>query len=366
MQFGSVDLVLKYVKAEILVGVVALLVLFGCASPSVASAATCTDTWTGPAEGNWTTAESWSAGHSPTSTDVACIGSGKTVKVTTLSRQAALVQGEGTLDVAAGSLELLSTETYTISTLKIGGGELKIDGTQDVSTALSLEAGTLGGTGTTVIGASASAALSTTSSSVLSGVLVNDGTTTLETHELFNIGEGAKFENVGTFKFTSAARINGYSGQLINTGTMEQISGTSESELNVPFENHGTLDVAAGKLLLLCGGSSNSSGHWEAAEGSELKLTGNVHCEATKYLFNASVLSGHIELKHSEYDAMVYFEDVNAEAATLEDLSSFFYVEGGTSTVRSLTLSHRGIGETGRVEGNRHARLEQIALMGCR
>ena len=62
--------------------------------------------WTGPAEGSWTTAEDWSTGIVPTSTDVACIGAGKTVDVTVGTNQTGVVQGEGTLVISGGSLEV--------------------------------------------------------------------------------------------------------------------------------------------------------------------------------------------------------------------------------------------------------------------
>src|ERR1700720_4679839 len=72
--------------------------------PSIASAAECTNTWTGPAEGTWQTSANWSAGHAPTSTDVACIPTGKTVTVSEGSNLTGTVKGEGTLRISGGSL----------------------------------------------------------------------------------------------------------------------------------------------------------------------------------------------------------------------------------------------------------------------
>ena len=76
-------------KAVWLADLVALVVLV---LPAVASAAVCTDTWTGPAEGNWNIAEDWSLKAVPTSSDVACVGAKETVKVTEGSNQAGVVQ----------------------------------------------------------------------------------------------------------------------------------------------------------------------------------------------------------------------------------------------------------------------------------
>ena len=86
-------------------GVLAALTALCVIWPAVSSAAECTINWTGPAKGTWQTAGNWSTGKVPTSTDVACIESGKTAQVTSGSQKAALVQGEGALEITA-SLEL--------------------------------------------------------------------------------------------------------------------------------------------------------------------------------------------------------------------------------------------------------------------
>jgi hypothetical protein len=110
--------------------------------PATASAEPlCTDSWTGPAEGSWQTASNWSKEEVPGSSDVACIGSGKTVQVTGGSNQASSVQGEGALTISGGSMELVDAlETSSIGGLGIGGGTLSIAGTFG-SPAPSLSAG---------------------------------------------------------------------------------------------------------------------------------------------------------------------------------------------------------------------------------
>ena len=95
--------------------VMALLVL-AVAVPAVASAEPlCTDKWEGPAEGEWRTPSDWSTGKVPSSSDVACIGSGKTVKVFESPNQANVVEGKGHLWSRAGwkSQVLLNHQTYT-------------------------------------------------------------------------------------------------------------------------------------------------------------------------------------------------------------------------------------------------------------
>jgi hypothetical protein len=82
---GGAVVRLACLVAVVLVGVLVL--------PAGASAEPlCTGTWTGPGEGEWTTAADWSAGV-PVSTSVACVGAGKTVRVTGGSDETGVVQG---------------------------------------------------------------------------------------------------------------------------------------------------------------------------------------------------------------------------------------------------------------------------------
>lgn len=101
---------------------VAVVAFVLCLAPASASAeGLCTDTWVGPAEGGWETVADWSAGHLPSSTDVACIGGAKTVVVSGGAQDAGVVQGEGKLEIAGGSLELSSAlEPSVIADLTLG------------------------------------------------------------------------------------------------------------------------------------------------------------------------------------------------------------------------------------------------------
>ena len=110
-------------------GVCALVLLVGVLAlvPAGASAEPlCEDTWTGASEGNWETGSNWSTGKVPTSSEVACIGSGKTVDVTGGSQNASVLEDKGTLAITSGTLELSNgLEASSAAALTIGGGELK-------------------------------------------------------------------------------------------------------------------------------------------------------------------------------------------------------------------------------------------------
>jgi hypothetical protein len=67
----------------------------------------------------------WSTGKVPASTDVACIGSGKTVKVIEGTNQTGVVQGDGTLVISGGALEVASVlERSSIKTFRLLSGTL--------------------------------------------------------------------------------------------------------------------------------------------------------------------------------------------------------------------------------------------------
>ena len=64
------------------IGLLAVLLLTGLVLGASGASAEplCTDTWTGPNEGAWQEGTNWSTGSVPSSSDVACIEAGKTVK----------------------------------------------------------------------------------------------------------------------------------------------------------------------------------------------------------------------------------------------------------------------------------------------
>lgn len=158
------------------------LAFFSCVLAPLASAAECTNTWTGAAEGSWATAGNWSAKHVPTSTEVACIGSGKTVNITSGSRQVKMLQGEGSVVVSA-TLEVLSTtESSKISGLALAGGTLKGAATVQVSGSLTwTEEDTMSGTGSTVLLSGATASISGARVNLKKRRFSNEGTLTSST-----------------------------------------------------------------------------------------------------------------------------------------------------------------------------------------
>ncbi len=225
----------------------------GMVVPDVAAAESlCTEAWRGASEGEWSVAADWSEGRVPGSSDVACIGSGKTVVVYERGNQVGVVQGGGTLVLAAGSLEVSNAlEASSLHGLTITGGILTGAGTVDVSGSLTWEGGGMAGSGSTVIEAGVTASLS---DAYIEGsrLVVNEGTATYSSNT-FTMSETAVFDNTGTFKANTEAtspafRVYKGTPKIVNTGLFEKTAGTGRTEIAIPFESEGTIDGASGTL----------------------------------------------------------------------------------------------------------------------
>ncbi len=284
----------------------------GMVVPDVAAAESlCTDTFD-VSEGEWTTAANWSEGRVPGSSDVACIGSGKTARVIEGVNHVGVVQGEGTLVIGDGSLEVSDAlEVSSLHGLSLSGGTLTGTATVDVSGSLTWEGGGMEGSGSTVIDAGATASLSNV---YIEGsrVVVNEGTATYGSNT-FTMSESGVFDNAGTFKANAEGsppvfRVRTGTPKIVNTGLLEKTTGSGTTEIGIPFESDGTIDGASGELRFF--------------SGTEVALGG-------------SVLEGSIE-----NFATTTAGDLKASNATLILAGGSFSVQGGsTATIGTLELT---------------------------
>ena len=224
----------------------------GMVVPDVAAAeSVCTDAFA-VSEGEWSTPGNWSEGRVPGSSDVACIGSGKTVRVGEGTNHTGVVQGEGTLAFVGGSLEVSNAlEVSSLHALTLSSGTLTGAGTVDVTGSLTWEGGGMAGSGSTVIASGATASLSNV---YIEGsrLVVNEGTATLGSNT-FTMSETGVFKNAGTFKANSEStppvfRVQSGTPKIVNTGLFEKTAGTARTEIGVPFENEGTINGESGAL----------------------------------------------------------------------------------------------------------------------
>ncbi len=214
---------------------VVLLVALALVPAGASAEALCTDTFTGASEATWQTPANWSTGKVPTSSDVACVGSGKSVKVSSESQVAGVLQGEGDVVISGGSLELTNTlEASSIRALTLSnGGTLTGAATVRVTGSLEWPNGAMSGSGTTVLASGASGSKETLVEVALKQrTFVNEGTFTM-TQGAIGMQEGAEFKNTGTFVANAGGSLltspgGGTAPLFLNSGTFEKTSDESQ------------------------------------------------------------------------------------------------------------------------------------------
>jgi YD repeat-containing protein len=259
-----------------------LAVIGGAVLPAGASAAECTDTFRpfkqNPdpnkppievSEGTWQSGEFWTSGL-PTESDVACIRSGKTAVLSAGSRSVGAVQGEGTLKIASGELQVMSNSaTSGIKSVTLEGGTIGGPGTLEVTGALTWTAGTMTGSGTTVLAPGATGTL--TNALLEERTFVNEGTLTFGSG-IFQLSDAAHLRNKGIFRANSTtaaspqirvAPESAAEPRIVNLGTIAKTSGLSRTSIGVDLENEaainaesGTIAFVAGSEVVLDGGST--------------------------------------------------------------------------------------------------------------
>ncbi len=263
----------------VFVCLVGLLAVSAVAASTAAAESLCTDTWTGPAEGSWATSSDWSAG-TPTSSSVACLGSGTTVW--TGSGTAAVVQDAGHLLVSSHfEVGGLLAEPSTVANLTIEKNHEVSTTAEMVVTHELVGEGYVTGGGSLVVGSSATA-WTVGVFDILSATFRNEGTFTVGQNSGID-GEHAILENAGTLivnadnsgenHFLNASK----ESQLINTGTIERTEAGGSTEIYFPIDNHGDITDAVGTLAFMGGGSTTggSGGTWTAESGANIVFSGS-------------------------------------------------------------------------------------------
>ena len=326
--------------------------LLTVAVPGSASAAACTNTWIGATEGSWESASNWSAGHAPTSTEVACIGSGKTATVTTDGQQAGILQGEGRLKLLSGSLALASPPSVGVSTIAHvthTGGLITGPGTLEINASYSTDGASIyspgmGGSGRTVIKPGATAEIKFPGSSgtlvIYERTFVNEGTLTFSDGNIY-AGYGARIENTGTFRanaeppqgLTAFRQAPGGAARVVNSGTFEKTAGTGTTVVDLLFDNNGTVEAETGTLNFKRGGLATAANAWSAAQGATISFG---DWEGTMSLLGPSSWSGHFEFNSGAIVSTT--NGLDAPASDIEVNGGTLNVGGGPLDIDTLTF----------------------------
>jgi RHS repeat-associated protein len=344
-----------------------LAVVFVLLPAAAAAESLCTDTWTGPSKGTWATGADWSTGKVPTSADVACIGSGKTVEANEGSYQTGVVQGEGSLVIYRGSLEITNAlEVSRIAALTLTEGTTSVAGDLDVSSSLSVsEASAVDGSGQLTVESSATGTFGNSGTCSVhltldDATFVNEGTVTFGASGGAPAGaiameNGARLNNAGTFNMDSydpgcerhtigesIANGGGTTPVVTNTGTFNvNIGSATQTSIRASFVNNGTVDTQSGTVYI-SGGGSSTKGIWSAGSGTTVGFANSSYSQSEGEWSGAGTFS--IE------SGTVTGVGLRAGAGTtvsISDSGTLTIAEGHPSAIPLLTLT----GGTLRVEG---------------
>ncbi|MGN6276886.1 MAG: SMP-30/gluconolactonase/LRE family protein [Solirubrobacterales bacterium] len=329
-----------------------LLLLALCAT---ASAAECTDTWTGSSEGSWTTGSNWSAGV-PGEADVACIGAGKTVNVSAAGLTLVKgLEGEGGLVLQEGTtFKIIGTaQTWWIGSLQMNyEGNLTGAGSLEVRSAFTWASeATMSGAGKTILGPES---VSTIGSAnvffpLVNRTLVNEGTLTQREYSTLAPREGGVFENLGTYDLAGNASLRqiyaeGTGSAFVNRGVFQKTAGSGNANLRTDFENFGTIRAATGGISF-----EQSVSSFVSADGSNLEGPISFIEKASVTLGTLTAPNASLSLSESQLTipagktaaigslGMKYLGNLTG-AGTLEVLSSLAWESEGTMSGAGETI----------------------------
>ncbi len=190
-----------------------------------------------------------------------------------------------------------------------------------VSGLLGWTGGTWSGAGETVLGSAATGSIDPGSGGAVSLTqrkLVNEGTLSLVSGSVEG-RSAAEIDNSGTFDVNADApgsewwehgllKSDGSDVWVHNTGTVKKTSGGQFTQVQLEFDNQGTVEVGSGQLIFSGGshGSNAASGSWHSSEGTSLAFSGGsfllgsaVEMSGTVFLAGGSVQVGDIQAPES-------------------------------------------------------------------
>lgn len=235
-------------------------------------------------------------------------------------------------------------------------------GTLEIPKSLSWTAGTMSGSGSTVLGAGAEGTINPGSSGSVSLIerdLVNHGTLTWSTGTVSG-SKNAEIDNSGTFDVNGESPASEWPNRglldsdesnvwLHNTGTVQKTAGAEYTHIGFQSDNEGMIAAKSGVAIIISGGTHGTSvetGSW-AAEG-----TAHISFNKGTYTWGAATkISGPWEMAES---ARINAKSIQGEASRLKILRvpSYYGIgvgatlalteAGVTSQLKELEMTHAG------------------------
>ena len=196
----------------------------------------------------------------------------------------------GAIDITGGSLTFNPPASGSCAALTLSSGALRGGGPLTAAGLFAWTGGTIDNNG--VLNADGGAAISGTATKSLNdGTLNNAGLATFAGTGGLAFSNGGVWNNElgATFEIQTAASLTVSSGGTFNNdGTLRKIS-TGTSNISVPMNNDGLVDVDAGTLTL--SGTGTHSGDFDIAAGTAVQFFGTQAVNAPSALGGAGVLS---------------------------------------------------------------------------
>ena len=177
--------------------------------------------------------------------------------------------------VTAGALNL--NIPITIDPFTFSGGNISGTSTLNALQLFTWTGGTFGTGGGTMTAGGGMSITGVGTKVLIGGRVVNTGAGTWSGAGNINMQSGAVLENRGSFAVSNDAVVllaGGILPTFANSGTFTKssTSGTGTTDINVFFNNSGTVAVTSGVLNLSNGGTDNG-GSWAPAAGGTVRLT---------------------------------------------------------------------------------------------